>query len=139
MNAYSCKPSDHPSDAGMHTLMCIAVLTSGICSDGSCTVYDMNIRPSRGIEDDSPGSNEEHVRRRVKGKGKGSFYIAQYPVRWTAQSALHFFVLSVAQYLVYCVSGGKNGLQNMLVLNVLFTNLRDQHIWYNCSTRQGIA
>ena len=23
-------------------------------------------------------------------KGKGSFYIAQYPVRWTAQSALHF-------------------------------------------------
>ena len=26
----------------------------------------------------------------VKGKGKGSFYIAQYPVRWTAQSALHF-------------------------------------------------
>ncbi len=28
----------------------------------------------------------------VKGKkkGKGSFYIAQYPVRWTAQSTLHF-------------------------------------------------
>ena len=23
-------------------------------------------------------------------RGKGSFYIAQYPVRWTAQSALHF-------------------------------------------------
>ena len=23
-------------------------------------------------------------------KGKGSFYIAQYPVRWTVQSALHF-------------------------------------------------
>ena len=23
-------------------------------------------------------------------KGKGSFYIAQYPVRWTAQRALHF-------------------------------------------------
>ena len=22
-------------------------------------------------------------------KGKGTFYIAQYPVRWTAQSALH--------------------------------------------------
>ena len=22
-------------------------------------------------------------------KGKGSFYIAQYPVHWTAQSALH--------------------------------------------------
>ena len=22
-------------------------------------------------------------------KGKGSFYIVQYPVRWTAQSALH--------------------------------------------------
>ena len=25
-----------------------------------------------------------------KKKGKGSFYIAQYPVYWTAQSALHF-------------------------------------------------
>ena len=48
MNAYSYKPSDHPSDADMHTLMCIAVLTSGICSDESCTVYDMNMRPSRG-------------------------------------------------------------------------------------------
>ena len=24
------------------------------------------------------------------GSSKGSFYIAQYPVRWTAQSALHF-------------------------------------------------
>ena len=29
------------------------------------------------------------MRDRVK-KGKGRFYIAQYPVRWTAQSALHF-------------------------------------------------
>ena len=48
MNANSCKPSDHPYDAGMHTLMCIAVLTSGICSDEYCTVYDMNMRPSRG-------------------------------------------------------------------------------------------
>ena len=85
----------------MHTLMCIVVLTSGICSYESCTIYDMNIRPSRGnasIEDDSPGSNEEHVRRRV---------------------------LSVAQYLVYCVSGGKNGLQNMLVL--ISTKLKWQH------------
>ena len=25
----------------------------------------------------------------IKGKGKGSFYIAQYPLRWTAQSASH--------------------------------------------------
>ena len=48
MNAYSCKPSDRPSDAGMHTLMCIAVLASGICSDESCTVSDMSMRPSRG-------------------------------------------------------------------------------------------
>ena len=48
MNAYSCKPSDHPSDVGMHTLMCIAVLTSGICSVDYCTVYDMDMRPSRG-------------------------------------------------------------------------------------------
>ena len=28
--------------------------------------------------------------RRVKKKSKGSFYIAQYPVCWTAQSALDF-------------------------------------------------
>ena len=28
--------------------------------------------------------------KKVVFKGKGSFYIAQYPVRWTAQSALHF-------------------------------------------------
>ena len=28
--------------------MCIAVLTSGICSYESCTVYDMNMRQSRG-------------------------------------------------------------------------------------------
>ena len=48
MNAYSCRPSDRPSDAGMHTFMCIAVLTSGICSDESCTVSDMSMRPSRG-------------------------------------------------------------------------------------------
>ena len=34
-----------------------------------------------------------------KGKGKGSFYIAQYPVRWTAQSALHF----IGAYHVYFV------------------------------------
>ena len=27
---------------------------------------------------------------RYKGLKKGMFYIAQYPVRWTAQSALHF-------------------------------------------------
>ena len=27
---------------------------------------------------------------KVKSKSKGSFYIAQYPVRWTAQSASHF-------------------------------------------------
>ena len=26
----------------------------------------------------------------IKKKSKGSFYIAQYPVRWTAQSASHF-------------------------------------------------
>ena len=48
MNAYSYEPSDHPADAGMNTLMCIAVLTSGICSDESCTVYNMNMRPSQG-------------------------------------------------------------------------------------------
>ena len=48
MNAYSCKPSDHRSDADMHTLMCIAILISGICSDESCIVYDTNRRPSRG-------------------------------------------------------------------------------------------
>ena len=33
---------------------------------------------------------EMYVLCTVKKKGKGSFYIAQYPVRWTAQSASHF-------------------------------------------------
>ena len=37
MNAYSCKPSGHQSDAGMHTLMCIAILISGICGDELAT------------------------------------------------------------------------------------------------------
>ena len=32
----------------------------------------------------------KNYRGRAIDKGKGSFYIAQYPVRWTAQSALHF-------------------------------------------------
>ena len=27
----------------------------------------------------------------MKGKGYGIFYIAQYPVRWTAQSTLHYY------------------------------------------------
>ena len=31
-----------------------------------------------------------HKRSARHKKGKGSFYIAHYPVRWTAQSALHF-------------------------------------------------
>ena len=52
MNDYSCRPSDHQSDhhsdAGMHTLMCSAILISGICSDEYCIVYDKNRRPSRG-------------------------------------------------------------------------------------------
>ena len=36
-------------------------------------------------------------------KGKGSFYIAQYPVRWTAQSASH--VLPVHSDTVLGFSG----------------------------------
>ena len=37
----------------------------------------------------------------LKGKDKGSFYIAQYPVRWTAQSALHFLpALAVADLFI---------------------------------------
>ena len=30
-----------------------------------------------------------------KKKSKGRFYIAQYPVRWTAQRALHFVSISL--------------------------------------------
>ena len=47
MNAYLCRQSDHQSDAGMHTWMCITIPISGICSDQSCIVYDTNSRPSR--------------------------------------------------------------------------------------------
>ena len=34
--------------------------------------------------------NEEAQIALLHNKKKGSFYIAQYPVRWTAQSAVHF-------------------------------------------------
>ena len=37
-------------------------------------------------EGDGNGSTREKVKKKVK----VWFYIAQYPVRWTAQSALHF-------------------------------------------------
>ena len=38
-----------------------------------------------------PNPRNVQLRQHLKGKkGKGSFYIAQYPVRWTAQSAVHF-------------------------------------------------
>ena len=45
---YSCKESDHQSVAGMHTLMCIVILNSGMCSVDSCIVSDMHRLPSRG-------------------------------------------------------------------------------------------
>ena len=35
-----------------------------------------------------------------KKKSKGSFYIAQYPVRWTAQSALHFLPSSTDLFIL---------------------------------------
>ena len=35
-------------------------------------------------------SASEHIHSPVGPVKKGSFYIAQYPVRWTAQRALHF-------------------------------------------------
>ena len=37
--------------------------------------------------DCTSGLNWSHCKK----KGRGSFYIAQYPVRWTAQSASHVF------------------------------------------------
>ena len=44
----------------------------------------------------------------VKGKGKGSFYIAQYPVRWTAQSASHFLPCDVEHTSFhFCLCGRK--------------------------------
>ena len=45
---YSCKESDHQSVVGMHTLMCIVILNSGMCSVDSCIVSDMHRLPSRG-------------------------------------------------------------------------------------------
>ena len=44
------------------------------------------------IRDESPlfGSQAPGAPDVLGQKKKGSFYIAQYPVRWTAQSALHF-------------------------------------------------
>ena len=43
-----------------------------------------------GREGDRERSREGEMEIVGKKKGKGSFYIAQYPVRWTAQSASHF-------------------------------------------------
>ena len=40
---------------------------------------------------DSQMSMAQNKRRSQASKGKGSFYTAQYPVRWTARSASHFF------------------------------------------------
>ena len=42
----------------------------------------------RTIKPTAPKINNSNSEK--KKEGKGSFYIAQYPVRWTAQSASHF-------------------------------------------------
>ena len=44
-------------------------------------------------------TQENHKIKRLFKKGKGSFYIAQYPVRWTAQSALHFLPPLADQFI----------------------------------------
>ena len=41
---------------------------------------------------DSQMSMAQNKRRSQASKGKGSLYITLYPVRWTAQSASHFFL-----------------------------------------------
>ena len=38
----------------------------------------------------NPNPNSNSALTLIIKKGKGSFYIAQYPVRWNAQSGLHF-------------------------------------------------
>ena len=55
--------------------------------------------------------------RRIVLKGKGSFYIAQYPVRWTAQSALYFVAL------VFTVT---HIVQSMRIIFLLFYILTSQ-------------
>ena len=47
------------------------------------------------------------------GKGKGSFYIAQYPVRWTAQSSLHFLPSLIALFMPTLIPGSILAMQQL--------------------------
>ena len=55
--------------------------------NGSGTVLVSNLWCEHGLSLFSLCECVFHVKKK---EGKGSFYIAQYPVRWTTQSALHF-------------------------------------------------
>ena len=59
-----------------------------------CTIRGMLNDSFNCLCDTSSAENLSNSTTHCKGKGKGQrsfFYIAQYPVRWAAQSALHFF------------------------------------------------
>ena len=56
------------------------------------TVYDLYTLCDRCFGPPDIVRDIQHISFHFKGeKGKGSFYVAQYTVRWTAQSALHLF------------------------------------------------
>ena len=89
--------------------MCIAVLTSGICSDESCTVYDMNMRPSRGnsLVSDSVSSVRDAV---LNPQVSIPFLRAQGAQVWGVWGSGHFAISSIDNGL----SSSENGAHHVL-------------------------
>ena len=59
----------------------------------------------------------------IKGKGKCSFYIAQYPVRWTAQSALHLLPSLTDLFIPTPLSACPGSILAMQQLRAMTTSL----------------
>ena len=94
-------------------MMCIAVLTSGICSDESCTVYDMNMRPSRDncLVSDSVSSVRAAV---VNPQVSITFLRAQGAQVWGSG---HFAIASIDNGLSSSENGAHHLLGPLLLVN----------------------
>ena len=78
-------PEDRSKDAWI-----AAAWKQGLETSGPTRVHRHVSDPGKGFKgEDLCRKHWTTLNRLRKGKGKGSFYIAQYPVRWTAESALH--------------------------------------------------
>ena len=101
-------PSDHLSDGGMHRLMCIAILISGICSDECGNVYDTNRQPSPGncLIWDSMTSVQAAV---LISQVSITFLTAQEAQVWDSE---HFSIPSLDS--VGLLSSSENGAHHLL-------------------------